>query len=209
MPGLEQRGVDALAFPGLQPVHVRGEHAHRGENAGGDIGHRRAALHRRAPGSLSGDAHQPGHPLRDQVEAAALGIRAGAPEARDLAVDQSRIDLAQRLVAQAEALHRALAEVLDCHVGGAQQSASDLQPFRVLEVHRDPALVAVHHQVGGGLALDDRRDRAAAVVAVRQLLQLDHVGAHVGEHQAAGRAGHDVRQLDHLEAGERSHVSAP
>ena len=40
------------------------------------------------------------------------------------------------------------------------------------------------------------------VVALR-LLHLDHVGAHVGEHQAADRARHDVRELDHPHAGER------
>jgi hypothetical protein len=43
-------------------------------------------------------------------------------------------------------------------------------------------------------------ERAAGVVAVGQLLDLDDVGTHVGEHEAARRPGHDVRELDHLAA---------
>ena len=45
---------------------------------------------------------------------------------------------------------------------------------------------------------------AARIVAAGQLLDLDDVGAHVGEHHAARRAGHDLRELEHAHAGERA-----
>ena len=42
------------------------------------------------------------------------------------------------------------------------------------------------------------------VVAVRPFLDLDDVGAHVGEHQGAGRPRHDMGEIDDLQAGERA-----
>ena len=51
------------------------------------------------------------------------------------------------------------------------------------------------------LAVANRR-RGAAHVAARRL-DLDDVGAHVGQQRAAQRAGDEVRQLDDADAGER------
>ena len=48
-------------------------------------------LDRRPARPFAGDAHQPAHALRDQVEAAAIGVGAGAAEAGDRAVDQAGI----------------------------------------------------------------------------------------------------------------------
>ena len=44
---------------------------------------------------------------------------------------------------------------------------------------------------------------AARVVAAGQLLDLDHVGAEVGEHHAGRRARHDLREFEHAHAGQR------
>ena len=41
-------------------------------------------------------------------------------------------------------------------------------------------------------------------VVAADALDLDHVGAEVGEHHAARRARHDLRKLEHLHAGERA-----
>ncbi len=90
--GLEQRGVDALALPGLELVRVGGGDAHGGEQAGGDVGDRRTDLDRRPARPFAGDRHQARHALRDEVEAALVGQWAGAAEARDLAIDEARID---------------------------------------------------------------------------------------------------------------------
>ena len=179
---LEQRGVDALALAGLGALDVGGEYTHSAEDAGGDIGHRRAAFDRRAARRLAGDAHKPAHALGDQVEAAALGVGPGTAEARDLAVDQARVGLPEALVAQPQALHGALAVVLDDDVGVGQEAARDLLATRRLQVDNDAALVTVHHQEGSRFAADVGRQEAARIVAPRRLLDLDHVGAHVGKH---------------------------
>jgi hypothetical protein len=72
-----------------------------------------------------------------------------------------------------------------------------------LQIEHDAALVAVHHQERGRLVANLRRHRMAGVVTVRRFLDLDHVGAHVGQHQGAGRPRHDMGEIDDLEAGER------
>ena len=55
----------------------------------------------------------------------------------------------------------------------------------------------------------DGRHAAPGIIAARNLLDLDHLGAHVGQHQRAGRPRHDVGQIDHLEAGKRAHDVSP
>ena len=73
----------------------------------------------------------------------------------------------------------------------------------MLEIERQSTLVAVHDQERRGHALDARLAIAARVVPAGELFDLDHVGAHVGEHHAAGGSGHDLCELEHAHAGER------
>src|ERR1700731_65872 len=64
--------------------------------------------HQRAiEAALGMNDHGIGRPLRG---------RTGLPVARDRAINQARIDLAQRLVAEAEAIHHARTEILDQYV---------------------------------------------------------------------------------------------
>jgi len=50
-----------------------------------------------------------------------------------------------------------------------------------------------------------RRRKAAGIIAAGNLLDLDHVGAHIGEQHASRRTRHDVREFEDLESGQRSH----
>ena len=74
----------------------------------------------------------------------------------------------------------------------------------MLEVEGDAALVAVHDQERRGHAVDSRLAIPAGVIAAGQLFDLDDVGAQVGEHHPAGGPGHDLCQLEHAHAGERT-----
>ena len=78
-------------------------------------------------GPLAGEAHDAAHRLGDEVEAAPVLVGPGAAEAGQRAVDQAGIVLAQILVAEAEALHRARREILDQHVGDGDQPAQHLR----------------------------------------------------------------------------------
>jgi hypothetical protein len=184
--GLEQRGVDELALAGLQPVHIGADDAQGGQDAGVQVGHRAAHLHRRPPG-LAGDAHQAADTLGDEIEAALVGRRAGAAVARDRAVDQRRVDGLQLGHTQAQAVERAAAVVLGQHVGGFDQTLEHAPPAFGLQVQRDAALVAVHHHEGRRFAVDAGLGIAPRVVAAGHFLDLDDVGAEVGEQGAAAR----------------------
>jgi hypothetical protein len=98
-----------------------------------------------------------------------------------------------------------MAIVLDQAVGLLNQLDERLLAGAGLEVEFDAALVAVHHHEGGRFAVNVRRQEAAGIVAIGPL-HLDHVRAHVGQHQPGNRTGHDVGQLDDLHALKRAGI---
>ena len=204
-----ERGLDPLTLAGLQAMRIGRENPHRGQNAGGNVGERRAALDRRPLRSLAGEAHDAGHRLGDQIEAAAMPVRSGAAEAGQRAIDQRRMLFPEILITEPQTFHDARREILDQHVGGLQQAAHHAGAAGLFEIDRHAALVAVHHQERRGLVPDLRRDHVAAVVAVRRLLDLDDVGAHVGEHERAGRPRHHVGEIDDFQTGQRTHWVLP
>jgi len=108
--GLEQRRIDKLPLTGnLAMVKCRGN-AHGAEHAGHHVADRRAGLQRNRLFARTEDAHQAAHALGDQIDAAQMRIRPGAPETRNAAIDQRRVDFAQHLIAEAKAVHRILQE---------------------------------------------------------------------------------------------------
>jgi hypothetical protein len=68
--------------------------------------------------------------------------------------------------------------------------------LRRLQVERDAFLVAVEHGEESGAGAE----QPAGVVA-GQRFDLDHLGAEVGQHHAAGRAHHHVGEFDDADAG--------
>ena len=103
---------------------------------------------------------------------------------------------------EAEALAGVGQEVLDHNVRAGRQPLSNAHAVRVLEVDRNGAFVAVHLQEVGALARDERRPPLTAAVAAAGPLDLDHVGAQVGQHHRAVRPGQDLGQVKHPDVGE-------
>ena len=86
----------------------------------------------------------------------------------------------------------------------AATSRRDHRPARrVPQVQRQAAPVAVDREEVRGVLAVERRPPAPGVVADAGALDLEHVGAEVGEHEAAVRAGQHPREVEHLQAGER------
>jgi hypothetical protein len=154
------------------------------------------------PDRKSGDVHDAGLALHDQVVPRTTRLRAALSEARDGAVDEPGIVLPQAVVAETEPLHRAGPEVLEHHVRRLDQRPEDLLPFRRLQVQREALLVAVHGEEIRGLAARERRP-APRVVALAGLLDLDDLGAHVAEGHGAERPGEHARQVDDAHARQR------
>src|SRR5215469_9992725 len=98
---LEQRGLHPLAFAGALAVEQRHDNAVSEQQAGRGIVDRNPDPHR-ALTRQPGDRHQAAHALGDLVDAGSTRVRAILAEAGDATVDDTRIDLADRLVIDAE-----------------------------------------------------------------------------------------------------------
>jgi hypothetical protein len=87
-----------------------------------------------------------------------------------------------------------------------------LSSFRAGDIERDRALAAVGRVIIGGRqvlaigALDKGRAPAAGVVAALGMLDLDDVGAEIGQQLPGPGTSQDARKLDHTDSGERSIV---
>src|SRR5262245_17015090 len=198
---LQEGAVDALAQSGLGPVEQGVADAERGEDAGREVEERDAGPDRRAAG-LARDRHDSAECLHERLVAGAVLARSGAPERRDRAIDEARVERGQRVVAQAEALHRPRPEILDEDVGALDQIAEDLGALRRLQIERQVSLVAVDHEVRRRLpALVGRP--GTRLVARARVFHLDDVGAHVGQEHAAKGPGQDAREIEDADTVER------
>ena len=72
-------------------------------------------------------------------------------------------------------------------------------PFVRFQIDREAALVAIEGIEEAGRKPARRR----VCVAVRRRLDLDDIGAEIGEQQARARPHDRVAELEHAEAGER------
>src|SRR5262249_46497358 len=108
------------------------------------------------------------------------------------------------LVAQAPFLEGARAEILDDHVGAPRDAAHDLLSLGQPQVGSHRLLVAVLHVPPQRGALVELAPLAQGIAAGR--LDLDHLGAEIGEELAGEGAGDELSQLDDLDAFQGFHT---
>ena len=72
---------------------------------------------------MAGDRHQPAHALRDLVDAGAALIGPVLAKAGDAAIDDARVDLAHRLVIDAEPVLHVGFVVLDDDIGASRRAS--------------------------------------------------------------------------------------
>jgi len=134
----------------------------------------------------AGDGHEPAHALHHLVEPRPVLVRAFLAEAGDAAVDEARIHLLHRLVVDTEAVLHFRAVVLDDDVGFLRHALEYRQPLGGLEIQREaPAVPLQVLEIEAVAPLP----RAAAAVLFVRVLDLDDVGAEVGELACTGRSG--------------------
>ena len=195
----QKRGLDILTFAGDFTLEERDQNAKRGEETRRHIGDRGAG----ANGPLSrqaGDRHQPAHALRDLIEARALAIRPVLPVSRDAGIDDARIDRAQFLVADFQAMLHVGPEILDHHIGRLRHAQERVAAGFRFQVECDAALVAMQVLEIAGMAR--AADRVAGLEPLRGL-DLDHVGAPIRELAHAGRPRTHAGKIENGETGER------
>ena len=114
----------------------------------------------------------------------------------------------QRLPAEAKRLEPSRRVAVDEDVGPGGEPGEGVAALRAFDVEGEAALVGVQIEeeaasLGVRLIVGERTP-ASCRVAVRWLLDLDDVGAHVGEELAAVGAGDHACELDDLDAFECS-----
>src|SRR5262249_3423599 len=143
-----------------------------------------------------------------EVVACARRVRPALPEAGDRAIDQARILLAEARIVEAELGEPADLEILDQHVRARGELLDDAPSFCALEIELDRALAPVGGVKVGGTqvsavgSLDEGGAPAASVVAGAFALNLDHVGAQIGENLPRPGPRQDAGKLEHADSGQ-------
>src|SRR6266478_9831712 len=194
----EQRGVDPLPHAASLALDQRHQHRLSEQEAGAKIVDRNADPHR-ALTRQAGDRHQPAHALGDLVDARPLGVGPGLAEPGDAAIDYSRVDLLHRFVIDAEAMLYGRAKVLDDNVGLLRELEKNRFALLGLQVERQAALVAV--QV---LEIEPLASRTGHITPrLARRLDLDDVGAPIGELANRSRPGAGMTQIENGVTGQR------
>lgn len=110
-------------------------------------------------------------------------------------MNEPRVNLAQLLVPEAEALDGAGGEVLDEDIGLGEQGVKDLLALRVLEVEGEALLVAIEPDEVARHSVD-RRIVAAREIAGARPFDLDHPGPEVRELPRGERRRHGLLTAD-------------
>ncbi len=193
-----QAGEHLLPLPGPFPG-VEGGHDSEGDDGrGGHVIDRDGVQDRLVEPTLG--LHHAALGLQQRVEAGAFGARAGLAIGVDRAGDDPRIDRLQDLVADPQPLTHPEPVIVQHHIGFAHQVEEHLPGRRLLQVDAQPPLAAAIGQEAAAIAAEG--------VALGRL-DLDHLGAQIGQ-DAAGMGASDHRaQVQHLNAGQRGCAVMP
>ena len=193
--GVLHGDLDLLAVAGYVALVEGGEDADGEVHAGAGVAEGGSGARGRAAG-VAGGAEGAAGGLSDGVEGLVLAIRPVRPEAFDAGQYDAGVDLGELVVAQAEALQGVGGEVLGDDVGVLEQVEEDGLALGVFQVESDRPLVGVEEEEVVGVDAGPARSGAAAGVAALGLLDLDDVGAEVGEDLGGGGAGFELGEVE-------------
>ena len=198
---LVERGVHHPAATGA-PTFLQGrENADHRPHPGGEIDDRHADPHRRSP-VLAHQAHQPPIGLHQRVVAGPLAQRPDRAERPEIAIDEARLPGGQHFSRQTVTVERAEFEIVEHHIGAAEDQRLQLFDFgRIGEVDRDATLRSVDRVKAGCRTFREGRPPAAGGVAGARVLDFDYLGAELAEDHARIRRSDTLTDLDHNEAG--------
>ena len=146
--------------------------------------------------------------LGDVLVDLAVLVGTGA-EALHRGHDHARIGLVDVLPGEPHAVERAGREILHQHVAMLDQPVEDFLALGMLGVDGDRALVAVEHGEIEAVGALHVAQLAARDVADAGPLDLDAVGAHIGEKLGAGRPRLHMGEIEDAHAVERLAGVAP
>src|SRR5947208_2679884 len=205
---VEERQIDLAALPGALAAEERAGDREGTEHPAGQVGHRQAHADR-APVGLAGDGHGAAHRLQREVERGPVAVRSLLAVGGDRADDDPLVERPELRVREAQALHDAGAEIFPDHVRLTDELVEHLAATLAVEVERERFLVAIDRQEVRRLAVgQERRAHAPHRVAAIRILDLDHLGALVGEQHRAVRSREHTREVEDANAFEELHFAS-
>jgi hypothetical protein len=203
---VEQRHVDRLALAGFRLMDDRGQNGDCGIEPADQIAHRHANLHRFGAGHavpLAGDAHQAAHALDHIVITGLVLVRPVMTEARQRAIDKSRVLAGQAVIVEPIPGERAGFKILHHDMGTPRQAFHQGSAFRLGEIDGDGLLVAVGGEEVGRVALspvrcrNEWRTEVAGLVALAGLFDLDDLRAEIAENLGRPGGRQHAAQVEH------------
>ena len=183
----------------LDPAQ-RHHHREGAVEPGDHVGERGRRQHRLAVGK-AGARRIARHALDQGAEAGPVAVGPVLAPAGDAHDHQARVALVQLGRREAHLFERAGAEILDQHLGGRDQVEQQLAAARRAQAQRDALLVA---GVELPVDADPVRLPGAQRVALAGILDLDDLGAEIGELRRDRVAGDEPRHVDDPDAVERA-----
>src|SRR5262249_34716617 len=156
--------------------------------------------------ALAGDAHQAAHALEDEIVSGEVRAWAVLAVAGHRAVDDAGVDRLQLVVAEPVFPEAPALVILQQPVAFRGERARDPRALGVRDIERDRFLAAVHREeirrfpgFFPFLVLEEGRAPAAGVVPRPGTLDLDHLGAQVGEVLRRPGAREHARQIEYAD----------
>ena len=203
--GLQQADLDATSLGLVATCIERGRQRLEGVQRGRHVDRHEGHAVGNAVLALVVD-HQAGEGLQHRVHRRPSRQRPGLAEAGHRQIENARLALRYGLVAETEPVEHAGTVALQQHVGTGDQAPQHLLARIRLQIERDRPLAEVGRDRIGGVAAVAPAQRPRPVALSRRL-DLDDVGAVLGQQHAAVGSGHPLAQIDDLEPRKRRVVA--
>jgi hypothetical protein len=211
--GLEQGDVIVRAPAGRARGGDTGKRRGGQHLAGHEVDHGEAEAGRRGVG-LAGEREEAGLGLHEIVVAGPGLARVAAAVGRGMDAHDRGIDGRQGRVGEAELFRLVAAGVVGDRIGPGDQPVQDALAARRLEIEGDRALVEVEGLVEEAVVLSEEigpggaRAVAAAPPVPVGRLELDHLGAELGQHHRAIGPRAILLEAEDPDAGKRQGLAA-